>query len=60
MDNGNLTVKDADKERSKLSNILKGLNQLQKLEIISFLNNRGLLLSAREKFLTSLEVKYLS
>lgn len=60
MDNGNLTVKDADKERSKLSNILKGLNQLQKLEIISFLNNRGLLLSAREKFLTSLEVEYLS
>ena len=58
---GNLTLKDADEEQSELVNILKDLNRgVKPDEKRSFLDNIGLLLSEREKIVNNFRSKIFS
>ena len=58
---GNLTLKDADEEQSELVNILKDLNRgVKPVEKRSFLDNIGLLLSEREKIVNNFRSKIFS
>ena len=58
---GNLTLKDADEEQSKLASILKDLNRdVKPIEKISFLYNIGFFLSEREKIVNNFRSKKFS